>query len=426
MIDEKTILWLCNRPLEESPDKRDGTWFTAMARALAEIGEIRLAVIAQGKVKSATRYDCNNVKQWLVPFEPLNRYGLPSNKTIESIKLISDKIKPDIIHIWGTENYWGLLTARGILTQPAILEIQGIKYACAKVYYADLTLSQRIRCIGPFEILRPNSSVLTGKRRFEQWGRFEKEMIIKHKYISTQSDWVRAHMTAINPECTLFETGMMVRKAFFEAELWTPPKGQNDYYPTIFTSSSYAVPYKGLHVLISAVAVLKKKYPKIILNVAGDLMKTGIRNGGYSRWLQRLIHKLNIENNIRWLGPIDADQIIKHYYKASVVVIPSFIETYSLALAEAMIVGIPAVAAFAGAMPELAKNEESALFFPPGDAMACALQIKRLLTDQNLAQCISQNARQIGRARNDQRMVVQKQMEIYRELLNKENQNNQW
>jgi len=71
-----------------------------MAQTLAEIGKIRLAVIAQGKVKSATRYDCNNVKQWLVPFEPLNRYGLPSNKTIESIKLISDKIKPDIIHIW--------------------------------------------------------------------------------------------------------------------------------------------------------------------------------------------------------------------------------------------------------------------------------------------------------------------------------------
>lgn len=418
----KTVLWLCNRPIEGTADRRDGTWFIAMARALAESGRIRLAVVSQAKVKDAVRCDFGDIAQWVVPFEPLNRKGLPSNQTIESIKQAAAEIKPDIIHVWGTENYWGLLTARGILSQPSILEIQGFKYACAKVYYGDLTLSERLKCIGPFEILRPNSSFLTGGRRFEKWGRFEKEMIFKHRYISTQSDWVRTHIKAINPGCTLFKTGMMLRKEFFEAKPWTLPKNQDSDYPCIFASSSYAVPYKGLHVLIKALSILKRRYPQIVLNIAGDIMKKGIRQRGYSRWLQRLIYKLNIENNVRWLGPIDANQIVKQFQKASAVVIPSFIETYSLTLAEAMLVGVPLVASFAGAMPELAKNDESALFFPQGDETVCAWQIERILKDQNLACHLSQNTRQIGQVRNEQSTVVKRQIAIYNEILNEAKQ----
>lgn len=416
----KTVLWLCNRPIEEGADRRDGTWFTSMAKALIESGKIRLAVVAQAKVKNPTRCDFGEIAQWLVPYEPLDRNGMPPRRTVEVIQRAVEKIKPDLIHVWGTENYWGLLTARGILTRPAVLDIQGIKHAYARVYFGGLTLAERIRCIGPLEILRPMSSFLLGQYRFERWGKFEKEMIVKHQFISTQSDWVRAHVLAINPQCDLFNTGIALRKEFFETAPWTTSKNTDIGGPFIFASSSGAVTYKGLHVLIRAITILKRKYPLIVLNVAGDIMQKGIRRSGYALWLQGEAQRFGIADNIRWLGPLDADSIIRHFHEASAVVVPSFVETYSLALAEAMLVGVPVVASYAGAMPELARDGESALFFPPGDESACAWQLDRIFRDQALAGRLSQNARKIGLSRNEPRMVVEQQLAIYKAIIGNE------
>lgn len=416
----KTVFWLCNRPIEETADRRDGTWFTAMARALAESGKIRLAVIGQAKVKDTVRCNLGDIAQWVVPYEPLGRNGLPSGRTVEAIRRATDEIKPDLIHVWGTENYWGLLTARGMLVGPAVLEMQGIKYACAKEFYGGLSLAERIHCVGPLEILRPRSSMLLGRRRFERWGRFEKEMILKHKFISTQSDWVRAHVSSVNSRCILFNTGIALRREFFEADHWTAPENQDIAAPSVFTCSSSAPAYKGLHVLMMAIAILKRKYPRIVLNVAGDIMKKGIRRSGYSRWLQGEARRLSIADNIHWFGPLNADEIIRQFLQASVVVVPSFIETYSLALAEAMLVGVPTVASYAGGMPELARDGESALFFPPGAESACAWQVDRILSDRALAERLSQNARKIGLSRNEPRAVLERQLGIYNEIIGRE------
>ena len=418
----KTVLWLCNRPIEEDADRRDGTWFTAMARALAASGEIRLATVSQAKVKSVVRCDLGDIEQWVVPYESLGRNGLPPRRTVKAIQQAAAEIKPDLVHVWGTENCWGLLTARGMLAGPVVLDIQGIKYVCARVYYGGLTLTERIRCVGPLDILLPGRSFFLGKQRFERWGKFEKEMIMKHQCISTQSDWVRAHVRAVNPQCAMFKTCIALRREFFATAPWTPQGNQNKETPVIFTSSSSAAAYKGFHVLMRAIAILKKKYPGIVLNVAGDIIKKGIRRSGYSRWLQSEARRLKIEDNICWLGPLDADGIIRQFRHASAVVIPSFIETYSLALAEAMLVGVPVVASYAGAMPELANDGESALFFPPGDESACAWQLDRILSDGELSIRLSHNARKTGLSRNAPHAVLEQQLEIYNIILSGESQ----
>lgn len=413
----KKILWLCNRPVEEARDRRDGTWFTSMARALDESGEIRLSVVAQARVKGITRCDFEGIAQQVVPFEPLGRNGFPSGRTVDAIRRAADEIRPDLIHVWGTENYWGLLTARGLLKAPALLEIQGLKYLCADVYYGELSLAEFILHIGPLEVLRPRSSLILGKTRFKRWGEFEKEMISKHKYISTQSNFVRKHIRILHQDCITYDTGLMLREEFYNAHPWLPQNAYNSDSPAIFASSSGSVPYKGLHVLVKAVAILKKKYPKIILNIAGDIVKKGIRKNCYARLLQAKARRSGIFDNIHFLGPLDADGIIQQFYESSAVVMPSFIETYSLALAEAMYLGVPAVVSYAGAMPELARDGESALFFPVGDASACAMQIDRILNDPGVAGRLSQNARETGLTRNDPQSVLRKQIEIYNAII---------
>jgi len=413
----KTLFWFTNIPFSNSSINSTGSWMSSMGQAILEYGGFRLACISQAKVKSVVRNDCGPIKQWLVPYESLTRNGLPSQQTVTAIQRAVEEVRPDIIHVWGTENYWGLLTARELLPGPSILDMQGIKYACAAVFYGGLTLAERIRCIGPLEILRPGSALFSKKRAFEKWGKFEKEMLSKHKYISVQSDWVNAHVKSVNSKCTIFKTGILLREEFADASSWLPPVNQYTSAPQVFTYSAGSTSYKGLHVLLRAIAILKEKYPGIKLNIGGSLIRRGIRKSGYSRWLLGEARRLGIEKNIHWTGPLDVYGIIKQFRLASAVVIPSFVETYCLALAETMTVGVPSVVSYAGALPELARHEESALFFPTGDHTMCAWQLDRLLSDPSLVCRLSHNARQIALQRNNKTSVLKQQLEIYDSVL---------
>ncbi len=334
------------------------------------------------------------------------------------IKKIESEINPDLVHIWGTENYWGMLLAKEIIKKPAVLDMQGILHACAQVYYGGLSNKELVQCIGLKEMLLPQLLLYFRKKNFETRVIIEKQINGHIENISVQSEWVQAHVLSLQENGNIFNTGIILRKEFYLAPAWEQKKIEK---PIIFSSSSGAIPYKGIHVLFRAIALLKKKYPDIQLHIAGKIEQRKLRQDGYTRWILKEATRLKILNNIKWLGALDANGIIEQFHVSSVVVVPSYVETYCLAFAEAMMVGVPTVASYAGAMPELAKHQESTLFFPVGDHTSCAYQIEKLLESKSLSQQISNNARAVGLKRNDPQTVVTQQLKIYEEILQKSN-----
>ncbi len=135
------------------------------------------------------------------------------------------------------------------------------------------------------------------------------------------------------------------------------------------------------------------------------------------RWVNRMIQQLGLADAVEWLGPLDAEQIVAELKNAAAVVIPTFIENCCTAIQETMAVGTPVVASYAGGIPSLGKDEESCLFFPPGDEVMCAYQLERVLTDRELAQRLSRQSREIAAVRNDLPSLVQRQLKIYQEVL---------
>lgn len=417
MMKKMKILWLCQYPLTDESMRSTGTWLGTMMEALLGMDEIELYNVAFARgINDYTRKDCKGLTQWVIPHEKTDRKGLPSGRTIDFVKNLEQEIKPDLIHVWGTESFWGMLVARNILTTPALLDIQGILGAISRVYYGGLTNRELLQCIGLKEILRPKSSVYFTKKVFEKRGNHEQFIIRGFNNISVQSDWVRSYIRHQNPGCRIFTTGFILRDEFYKSKPWTlPAQGE----PVIFTSSSGSITYKGLHVLFRAIAVLKNKFPGIQLRIGGRIQYGRFKfiRGGYSAWLQKEARKLGIEDSIVWLGGVSAPEIVSELRMAHVAVVPSFVESYCLALAESMIVGVPSVASFAGAIPELGRHNESVLYFPVGDHMACAWQIERLLTNKALGMSISENARNIGMERNDKAKVAKMQLDIYRQAV---------
>lgn len=147
-------------------------------------------------------------------------------------------------------------------------------------------------------------------------------------------------------------------------------------------------------------------------------MKIGNRLlDGYSIFLQKLIRKYQLEENIVYLGPIDETQIVKELQQCNVCVIPSFVETYCLAFAESMIIGAPTIASYAGAMPELGDHKKECLFYNPSDFHMCAYYIDKLIQNKELAETLSYNGRQKRLIENDPQTVLKTQLEIYNNIL---------
>jgi glycosyltransferase involved in cell wall biosynthesis len=406
------ILWLCNKVLSEHDSGTTGTWLDAMAQALTRSGEVELGNIAQGKVARCTRKDCGTIRQWVIPSRPIGRDGLPPKSVIAEISQAIDEFAPDLVHIWGTESYWGLLTARGLIRVPALLEMQGLKGAIARVFAGGLTWEEQLRCIGPKEIIK-RSTVFRQRKQFARWGRFEQEIIRGHQWITTQSDWIRAWVKSINPGCQFFHNDLALNSAFY-SDFWRLPVTDQKI---IFCSAAYPVPYKGLHVAIRAIAVLKRRLTNIKLHIAGAHQRQGLRQEGYVAWLNRQVKELGVQDEVVWLGALTASQIVEQMRLASAMVLPTFIENCSTAMQEAMMFGIPLVVSYVGGLPSLARDKESALFFPAGDAEMCAYQLERLLTDRALAERIGKGAREIALDRNDPERIVRNQIDIYSNII---------
>jgi glycosyltransferase involved in cell wall biosynthesis len=298
-----------------------------------------------------------------------------------------------------------------MLAYPSLLEIQGMKSQIAKVFYGGLTISEQLHCIGIKELLK-RRTMHDDRYDFSQWGLREEEIIRNHRFIDVQSAWVAAHVKAVNPGAIQLSVELALRQPFYEQDGW-----QSDGHPTIFCTAAYTAPFKGLHVAIRALALLRKRIPEACLRIAGTHQRTGIRQEGYMRWINWMISRLGLENGVVWLGPLDACQIIVELKRASAVVIPTFTETYCMALAEAMMVGTPTVVAYTGGTAHLGKDESTSLFFQPGDEVMCAYQLERVLTDQTLAIQLSHESRKVATIRNDRNQLVQRQLDIYRKVL---------
>jgi len=406
------VLWFCNCPVSDSNAGGTGTWLGAMARGLLNSDAVELGIIARGPVRLFTRRDYRQVKQWLVPVGArLGRGGLPATSLVQAIVAAVKEFSPDLVHTWGTESFWGLLPARGLLTYPSLLEMQGLKKAIGDVFYGGLSLVQTLRCIGPKELIKRHT-LYHQRREFRLWETQECQIIRGHQMITVQSPWMAGQVRAINPTARLFKTDLALRKEFEASPEWQP-QGRK----VVFSISAYPSPFKGLHVAIRAIDVLNNRYPGVRLRVAGPFQREGLRQEGYVRWINSIVREAGLQDRVEWLGSLPGPDVVREMLSADALLVPTFIESYCVAMAEGMLIGTPIVASFTGGTAYLGRDEETCLFFPPGDAVMCAYQLERALSDQKLAMRLSRRGRAVAATRHNLNQIVQRQVQIYREAL---------
>lgn len=412
------VLWFSNCVLGNSVSDGSGSWLHAMSRLIKD--SVELTNVARASVADVTYNSYDTFHEVLIPSFNYKDKKVVKEIVADRIQTIINKINPDIIHIWGTEGCWATLFAQGYVKGKVLLEIQGLMEPISDVFWGGLN---------PFEVWRKSLCVRNivypsqGFHRrissFQQDGQEEKYILQKAKYVSTQSNWVRDQIQFYLPEsCKVYNTLRPIRQEFWDAEPWCRKK---DDTVRIFTSMSYYDPFKGMHILAKAVSVLKKKYHKIVLEIAGVRKEDLVWYRQYDciKYLKKLAIKLGVWNNIEFVGRLTAPQIINHLQNCDVFVNPSFVESFSASTAEALSLGVPTVLAYAGAMPDFSINQDVALYYSPMDHTACAARIVHLVENDEIRKTLTDNARLVIMEKCCNENVKKIQLSIYSDLINR-------
>lgn len=131
---------------------------------------------------------------------------------------------------------------------------------------------------------------------------------------------------------------------------------------------------KNIDVIIKAVAQAKKAIPDITFALAG--------HGAAFDSIKKLINKLHLENNIRFLGTIGRYELADLYRASEIFVITSTSETQSMTLIQAMACGLPVIGVRARALPEYI--EGNGILIEPGDFKTLSEKIVSLLKNSDL------------------------------------------
>lgn len=153
-----------------------------------------------------------------------------------------------------------------------------------------------------------------------------------------------------------------------------------------FFSGSLDIERKGIDVLLNAIQILIFTYN--IKNISIIL----IGSGSDKKKISALSKKLNIENNVQFLGEIDnpIDKIIE----LDAFILPSRREGMPNALLEAMSIGIPCIATDCNTGPkEIIEHNQNGLLVETENSIALASSMKKIYYSKKLRELLGNNAR---------------------------------
>jgi glycosyltransferase involved in cell wall biosynthesis len=154
----------------------------------------------------------------------------------------------------------------------------------------------------------------------------------------------------------------------------------------IMTTASADVPFKGLLPLVEAVAKLRTERPEAHLVVVGRLRAESP--------VAAAIARLGLSEAVTFESGVSDDRMVELFAEATVAVVPSLYEGFSLPAVEAMACGVPLVATTGGALPEVVgESGTTGMLVPPGDPSALAAAIGKIMGDPELAGRLAANGR---------------------------------
>jgi glycosyltransferase involved in cell wall biosynthesis len=182
--------------------------------------------------------------------------------------------------------------------------------------------------------------------------------------------------------------------------------------------------------VLSVARLTAKKGIPTVLRAVKRLLEKGVRleytligDGAEREKTLGLVQQLGLEPVCRWLGAQPHHVVLEHYRRADLFVLGCEVaadgdrDGIPNVLFESMAMGVPVAATGVSAIPELVESGRTGWLVPPGRPDALAEAMHALLTDAGLRRRVIPAARQRVLRDFDNRALVGRLADIYRDAL---------
>lgn len=400
-----------------------GWWMKSTIVEMAKVESLEIGIVwASDGIQKYEKFETNNINYYLIPQHPLparrgNKFRIfnkiwrhlnrllnlvkrhkYSNELINCVRAVND-FKPDLVHVWGTENFYGLISDK--IDVPVLVRFQGLLDVIKDDYWGGVKWREGIFMIN--EML----SYFDIRKR----ARTELAILKQNKYFEGRTFWDHSHLREHNAHASYYDVSVIIRPLFYESR-WAI---ENIKRHSVYTTAR-SMPLKGNHCLLKAISIARQYVPDIQLRIGGD-----IQGSGYGKYLKKMVSEFGLDDCVTFLGPVSEEEIVNEILAAHVYVLSSYIENECNSLIEAQIVGAPCVAAYVGGVTSTVVDGKTGLFFHKGDSATQAMNIRRIFDDDALALHLSEEARKFALERYNKDGGINGILSAYRDILEREN-----
>jgi glycosyltransferase involved in cell wall biosynthesis len=413
------VLWFTNTPslaAEKLGSKNiGGSWIEALETEINKVHDIQLGIVVKWDVPGDTNFCIGRTSYYIIK-KPVQRnrlrrfvgrlyHKIESENIVESyLKAIRD-FKPDVIHIFGTENSFGLIIEK--IKIPCIIHIQGnltmcdLKWFSGISYCELLKYSKKIKLLKGFGLFH---EYYINKKEAER----ERRIFKACKFFMGRTDWDKRISLSLSPKSTYFHCDEIIRSEFYEQK-WRREPVNSFTVISVFRKNIY----KGLETILKCQSILKE------LNVGVEI-KWKIAGLEYFDEIvyitERKLRDTINNNNIFLLGRLNAQKLVDEMLNADLFVHTSHIDNSPNSVCEAMLLGMPIIATYSGGIPSLIRDKVDGLLVQNGDPYALAGAIIEIFKNCEYAVELGKNARNHALSRHNKSHIVNDLLGIYRTI----------
>ncbi|HEY5463251.1 MAG TPA: glycosyltransferase family 4 protein [Hanamia sp.] len=415
------VLWFTNVPpgaVSEKigMEKYSGGWLTSLEKELSLSEDVELTVsfyldkyLDEFRIGNTVYFPVYRKSSSSKLKRLINRSRnivKSDNEELQQLLKVVHKVKPDLIHVHGTEDNFGLLA--GKVKIPTAISVQGILSAIAEKFFSGIPMHVATKNEGiKIKILR-KSHVILFKNMSRRLLR-ERQILKRTEYIIGRTEWDKRISEFLAPNAIYFTGNEILRNSFYEC-IWQPKISKNKIQ--IVTVLSPAI-FKGLEMIAKTASLLSTykdfdfEWSVVGLNEKDAIVRV------VQKWLNADFNKLKVS----FLGQKDEKNVLEILMDSNIFCQVSHIENSSNSLSEAMLIGMPIIASNVGGTSSMIQNERDGLLVQEGESFSTAAAIIELVKHWKLAIEYGKNARCTALKRHNRKLIVSELISVYKKII---------
>ena len=409
------ILWFSVTPSLFNPHSNGhngGGWIASLEQIARQNNEIELGVAFYFPDYSF-KYHNEGVTYYPIMLEKSSLANKlfkkdENRKNIAKYLRIIEDFKPDLIHIFGSENEFGAICKQTVI--PVVIHMQG----CIPPYSNALFpvgmkksdfllkkgLSLNYRLIG-----------LRSEKAFRKRAEMEIETIQSCKYFMGRTEWDKSLIDLFNPNATYFHCEEALRDSFINSnKRWKYSNGKKKTIISVISRPWY----KGCDLILKTAALLKR-----FSNIDFEWKVYGIPEMKFYESVYGIKAK---DVNVHPMGTASKEELVDALCSASCYVHTSYIDNSPNSICEAQIMGVPVLATHVGGTSSLVTDGVDGMLFPANAPYTAAALIKKITSNKELAEKLSREAIAKATQRHDPDNIGRNLCCIYDRIINENKQ----